>query len=262
MKSIIYFLAALMVLTSCEQVVELDLNSNVSKVVIEGNVTNQPGPYFVKISKSVLLQDKTQPTIDNAIVTISDSKGNIETLESIGKGIYKTKSLQGQPGETYTLVAKVGSESFTAKSTMPILVSLDSIKVIKNTFGGELDFDFVPVYKDPNAYGDIYRFLLSINDTLMKSHFILNDQVENGGINVQPLQNLQDLKLKKGDVVKIQMQKVDNNVGLYYTVLVQNTDSGPGGGTTPANPPSNISNGALGIFSAHTAQEKKAVIPE
>jgi len=38
------------------------------------------------------------------------------------------------------------------------------------------------------------------------------------------------------------------------------SDSGPGGGTTPNNPPNNLSNGALGLFSAHTAELKKNTI--
>jgi len=94
----------------------------------------------------------------------------------------------------------------------------------------------------------------------MKSHFVLNDNIDNGSVNSQHLQNIMDLSPIIGDQVTIQMQKIDANVGLYYATLVQNTDTGPGGGTTPSNPPNNISNDALGVFSAHTVQEKSAVI--
>ncbi len=51
--------------TSCEQIIELDLNENTSKIVIEGSVTDQPGPYFVKITKSTTLSEQGQsPTIE------------------------------------------------------------------------------------------------------------------------------------------------------------------------------------------------------
>lgn len=261
MKSILSLFAMLLFFTSCEKIIDLDLNENLSKIVIEGNITNQAGPYFVKISKSTVLNDTNMsPTINNATVTISDNQGSTDTLTFMGNGTYQTKKLQGMVGRTYALTVKTGGEIYTAQSTMPVLVPFDSIKVVSNTFGGEADYDFIPVFTDPATTGDIYRFLLTINDKRIKSHFILNDQLENGILNKQHLQNLMDLKLKVGDVVKIQMQKVDNTVGLYYTTLVQNTDSGPGGGTTPNNPPTNISNGALGIFSAHTVQEKSAVI--
>jgi hypothetical protein len=261
MKNIIIIFAALLLFTSCEQIIDLPLKANVSKVVIEGNITNEAGPYFVKITKSATLKSTAELlNIDNAEVTIADNKGNSESLKSIGGGTYQSATLKGVPGHTYTMNVKIGADTYTAQSTMPELVTLDSIKILSNKFGGEIDYDFIPVYTDLATQGDIYRFLLTVNDKLMKSHFILNDQVENGGVNAQNLQNMTKAKFKVGDKIKIQMQKVDSRVGLYYTTLVLNTDSGPGGGTTPANPPNNISNGALGIFSAHTVQEKNAVI--
>jgi translation initiation factor IF-1 len=263
MKSILYIFACLLFFTSCEKVIDLDLKENQSKIVIEGNITNEAGPYYVKITQSTVLSDTSKtPTIHNAVVAISDNQGTTETLTFIGNGTYQTKNLRGMVGRTYTLTVKIGTETYTAQSTMPVLVPLDTIKLATNTFGGEIDYDFIPVYTDPATTGDIYRFLLTINEKLMKAHFILNDQVENGVVNKQHLQNIMELKLKTGDVVKIQMQKVDSKVGLYYTTLVQNTDTGPGGGTTPNNPPNNISNGALGIFSAHTVQEKSVVVPK
>lgn len=261
MKSIIAIFASLLLLTSCEQIIDLEVNKNQSKVVIEGNITNQAGPYFVKITKSIALKETSQiPTIDNAEVTISDNEGHTETLKAIGGGTYQTSGLVGKIGNTYTLSVKIGVETYTAQSTMPEAVTLDSLKITASSFGGELDYDFIPVFKDPATFGDFYRFLLTIDGKLLKSHFIINDQVENGVVNGQNLQNITDLKLKPGDSVKIQMQKIDSRVGLYYSTLVLNTDTGPGGGTTPNNPPNNISNGALGIFSAHTVQEKSTLI--
>ena len=67
--------------------------------------------------------------------------------------------------------------------------------------------------------------------------------------------------LKPGDLITLKMQCIDKKVALYYTTLALMGDSGPGGGTTPNNPPTNITNGALGIFSAHTVQEKSKVLP-
>ena len=261
MKSIIYIFIGMILFTSCEQIIELDLNENTSKIVIEGSITDQSGPYFVKITKSTTLSEQGQsPTIDNAEVTISDDQGNNEKLDFIGNGVYQTKNLQGVSGRTYLLSVNAESNFFTAQSRMPEIVVLDSIKIVKSSFAGEIDYDFIPIYTDPETKGDQYRFILSINGKLMKSHFVLNDNVENGVENSQHLQNIMELALIPGDEVTVQMQKIDTNVGLYYATLVQNTDTGPGGGATPSNPPNNISNGALGIFSAHTVQQKSAAI--
>ena len=56
------------------------------------------------------------------------------------------------------------------------------------------------------------------------------------------------------------MQCIDDKVYLFYAALLQLSGGGPGGGVTPANPPSNISNGALGYFSAHTVRTRNIVI--
>jgi hypothetical protein len=53
----------------------------------------------------------------------------------------------------------------------------------------------------------------------------------------------EDLKLKRADLVTLKMQCVDAKVALYYKTLALIGDSGPGGGITPNNPPSSISNG-------------------
>ncbi|GAB3348746.1 hypothetical protein GCM10027566_04410 [Arachidicoccus ginsenosidivorans] len=91
----------------------------------------------------------------------------------------------------------------------------------------------------------------------------MDDLMRNGLENTERLEiNDDDLKLKRGDSLCIQMECIDQNVALYYKALALMADSGPGGGTTPNNPPNNISNGALGVFSAHTVETRAAQIPK
>lgn len=118
------------------------------------------------------------------------------------------------------------------------------------------------MYADPLAKENTYRFVLSVNNKIINQHFVQNDAVTNGVVNTQRLEADENIvKLKPGDSITINMQCIDNRVALYYTTLALMGDSGPGGGTTPNNPPTNISNGALGVFSAHTVQEKSKIVP-
>jgi hypothetical protein len=68
------------------------------------------------------------------------------------------------------------------------------------------------------------------------------------------------MDLKPGDLISIEMQCVDKKVSSFYTFLTL-MGTGPGGGTTPNNPPNNISNGSLGLFSAHTVETRSVTIP-
>jgi hypothetical protein len=263
MKNIIGFILAVIILSSCEKVVELDglnLDKNLSKIVINGSVTNGPGPHIVKITKSNLLSDALNtPTVDNAVVTLSDDVGNTETLTFNGKGIYESIKLVGQPGRTYTLEVKAENQTYTSKSTMPQFVKLDDIRTRQEIYDGDTTQDLTPVYTDPPTSGNFYRFVLKINDKLVKQNFIISDVVLNGKVNKEHLSDLEE-RIVPGDKVSLLMQNVDQNVGLYYITLNAITDSGPDGGATPTNPPSNISNGSLGIFSAHTVDEKIVII--
>lgn len=263
MKKILSIIIIALLFTSCEKTVDLDYKANQSKIIIEGNITNEPGAYFVKITKSIRLTDTGDyPAINDAVVTISDDAGNSETLTLQGNGLYRTNTLIGVQGRTYTLSVNAENQTYTAQSTMQQQVAFDSIKVESVDIFGETEYNLIPVYNDPDAKGNNYRFVLSVNNKLINQHLIQNDEIKNGVVNTLRLEiNDNDLKLKAGDTVAIKMQCIDKNVALYYTSLVLMADSGPGGGTTPNNPPGNISNGALGVFSAHTTQENSKVLP-
>jgi hypothetical protein len=263
MKTSIIVILMAAIFISCEKTVDLKYKGNQSKIVIEGDITNETGPYFVKITKSINLSNTgSYPTIDNAMVTISDNAGNSETLSPQGNGVYRTDAIAGVPGRTYTLTVNAEGRIYTAQSTIPASVLLDSIKVEQFTFGGDIERNIIPVYADPIAKGNTYRFVLSVNNEIINQHFVQNDAVTNGVVNTQRLEVDDNIvKLKPGDSITINMQCIDNRVALYYTTLALMGDSGPGGGTTPNNPPTNISNGALGLFSAHTVREKSKVVP-
>lgn len=264
MKNILKAAAAVLFLTGCEKVVELDYKGNQARIVIEANITNQEGPHMVKIRRSIALTETgAYPTIDNAVVIISDNAGNVDTLSAEGNGVYHTKALRGVQGRTYTMTVTAESQTYTAQSTMPASVSFDGIKVEEVVFGGETEFNIIPEYIDPAEKGNNYRFELFANDRLMNQHFIQNDEVKNGVRNTARLElsDDEDLKLKRGDLITLKMQCIDARVALYYKTLALIGDSGPGGGITPNNPPSNISNGALGIFSAHTTETRSITIP-
>src|SRR6186713_26068 len=258
MKNIAGIIIISILLTSCEKVVNIKYKNNQSRISIQGNITNEAGPYFVKITRSIPLPETgSYPTIDDAEVSISDDLNNNEILIPQGNGMYHTTALTGTAGRTYTLTVQAENQTYTAQSTMPQQVPFDSIKVEKLHITGDIEYNIIPIYK-----GNNYRFVLSLKDSLINQHFIQNDEVKNGTVNTVGLEiNDDDLTFKKGDQVKIEMQCIDKKVALFYTTLALIGDSGPGGGTTPNNPPTNISNGALGIFSAHTVETKSITLP-
>ncbi|MCA6068207.1 DUF4249 domain-containing protein [Chryseobacterium sp. RG1] len=267
MKNLFLIILSLFIVTSCEKEIDLDLANESGKIVIEGNITDQAGPYYVKITKSVAVTAANQyPAVENAQVVLSDNMGQTETLQYVGNGMYTTSSFVGQSGRTYTLKVNAEGQQYSVQSTMPTAVSFDGLDQDSFMVGGETSYTLLPVFTDPSPLGNRYLFVYTVNNNPKKFFSEFSDNVNNGMLNQRPLilpnddSNADDIKVVVGDTIHVEMQCIDENVYTYYSALLQLSGGGPGGGITPANPPSNISNGALGYFSAHTVRTKSTVI--
>lgn len=265
MRQLLFIVFSLVFFTSCEKEIDLDLEDKSGNIVIEANITDQSGPYYVRITKSVAFTEENQyPPISDAIVIISDNTGQIDTLQYETDGRYKTTNLIGVPGRTYTLQITAQGVNYTAQSTMPQPVNLDDLTQDSFSIGGETNYNILPVFTDPLPLGNRYLFSVSVNAETYKTFQTISDNIDNGLVNQRTLMVTtedDDDEIVVGDTVHIEMQCIDSDVYTYYTALIQiSGDSGPGGSVTPANPPSNISNGALGYFSAHTTTVGSIVI--
>jgi hypothetical protein len=264
MKKIIMIVISVIMMSSCEKEIELDLNSSNPKYVIEGEIP-QNELATVKITKTVNFSDSNNfPTVKGAIVTITDEIGTTEQLIETSTGIYKTQKLKGSEGKTYTLSVKADGNTFTAKSTMPKAVKLTGLKTSLSSFappGASSSDNYIvfPQFIDPAALGNSYRFIQIRNGELDKSIIIANDNIGNGKPNSRPIFS-QNFDIKLGDTITVEMRCIDVLVYDYFFSLNAIQGNGPGGGTTPTNPVSNISGGALGYFSAFTGEKVSAVV--
>lgn len=267
MKKIFLIIAALIITVSCEKEIDLDLENESGNVVIEGNITDKAGPYIIRITKSVSFTSANEyPAVESAQVILSDNAGHSEILQYVGGGNYQASTFTGQPGRTYTLTVKAEGKEYVAQSTMPQPVAFEGLQQDSFVVTGETSYTLLPVFTDPPALGNRYLFSFTVNNNPKKFFSEFSDNVNNGMLNQRPLllpnddSDPGDIKVVQGDIIHVEMQCIDEKVYTFYSALLQLSGSGPGGGVTPANPPSNISNGALGYFSAHTSEKLSAVI--
>ena len=77
------FIAFLLILfAACEKVIVIDLKDTEPQIVIDGTVTDQPGPYTVKISKTGDKYSTSKyPAVYGAIVKIAENTGYSETSQ-------------------------------------------------------------------------------------------------------------------------------------------------------------------------------------
>jgi hypothetical protein len=243
-------------LFGCQKVIDVDLNSKDPQLIIEGNVTNIAQPYEVKITQTANFSDaNTFPNVTDATVAIADNLGNVETLIQTKPGVYTTTTLIGVPGRTYKLTAIVNNKTYTASSTMPMFIKMDSLMLFKNPFNNELTVNSVaaPVFKDTDGLGNYYRFVEFKNGKKTLGNYLFNDNLSDGLLITNPLFS-QNNKRVLGDTLRVEMHCVDKATYQYFNTIPR-TEGG-----APANPESNIIGGCLGYFSAHTVDVKQRLI--
>jgi len=263
MKNLAYFILLITGLVACEKEINIDLNSSDTKVVIEAEINNR-NQSWVKISKTLnFSQSNNFPNVENATVTIADDAGNSTQLTHTANGVYTSNNLAGVAGRIYTLTVLAEGKTYTAQSIMPNLVNLDTVVFIPGQFGpptADTTFAVLPIYIDPAAFGNSYRFVQTLNGEKDPAFLIANDNINNGGINQRPIFSFEYLP-ERGDTLILEMQSINTAAYDYFNSLNQSAGEGPGGGATPANPVSNLQGGALGYFSAYSSLIKTYIVP-
>jgi len=249
---------------SCKKTVTLGLKNAPSQIVIQGEVTNAAGPYTVTINRSSgFYADNIFPPVSGSIVTISDNHGVTDSLTETAPGVYSTHVLQGKPNNTYTLSVWINDTNYTATSTMPMPVPLDSIDFLQTTTGiggnKKEGLSAIANFQDPAGTKNYYQFELYDNGVqYTQSILIFNDRLSDGKYINHVLRMDSTDYISSGDAIKVAMYSIDENTYNYFYQLIQSSGVMS---ASPANPQSNISNHALGYFSAHTTQSKTVIAP-
>ena len=262
-KYIIALFSMFFMLSSCEEVIELNLDTAAEKYVIEANLTNREAGARVLISKTKSYASSNDFIgVANAIVEVEDQGGNITRLVEMPKGVYTHATLKGMPTQTYKLRIIVGGQTFTSTCVMPAVVPLENVYPYElNLFDGPRLFTHVK-YTDPIGVKNFYRFIEYKNGVYTKSIMATNDEFTDGKTvnqTIFPYEFDDESKLKKGDRIKLEFLTIDEPVYKYW-FSVDNGAQGDGDSAAPANPVSNIKGGAIGYFSAHTIQSKEYTV--
>ena len=266
---VLTFFSAIGFLSGCQQVVSIDLNTANPRVVIEGNIKDQPGPYSVFLSMTGSYFDSTiaTPPISYAQVVITDNQGNRDTLKEVTSGTYQSSTLVGVSGRTYMLSVKADGKEYTATSAMPTKVFIDSLYALpRHGLDGESGYDIYVTFKDPPELGNYYRInarssaVIPADSIDGRRYRLFTDKLTNGNEMTERIRAGKNVN--SGDTITIELCSIDKPSYDYFHTLsdILSSDRSPTS-LSPANPNSNISGDALGYFAAFTVDTKKIVIP-
>ncbi|AEW00501.1 hypothetical protein A4D02_24535 [Niastella koreensis] len=259
MKRNLIIIALISAFLSCTKTITPKLNNAQAQINIQGAVSDTAGPYFVSIVKTVgFYENNTFPGVSGATVTITDSTAGVtdELTETADAGLYRTwKIMQGIPGHTYLLNVSLNGARFTASSTMPQPVQLDSVTFdLRDTS----KINSIANYQDPGNTVNYYKYNLLLNGVKDDRFLTFDDRLSNGRY-IRDKVDADTGEIKNNYVVQLSLVGVDAGVYTYLheaeAVAYDN-----GSLSSPATPTTNIHGGCLGYFSAQTVSNKTAVV--
>ncbi len=251
----------------CEDVIEVDLDDAEPQIVIEASVSDNPENNIVKISKSTDFYNPGQyKTLSGAEIIVTENNSESYTFEETLPGNYTNQTLSAKVGSEYQISVQIEGKTYTATSSLPQPLILDSISAIgeKRPFQDELDYEYHAYFQDNPGVEDYARFKLYINGIERGRIFRYDDRLTDGRyIDFWRFFFETEEKFKPGDIVTIEMLTIDKASFEYFDTLrraLATSTGGPFGPTSPSNPTTNWDNGALGYFSVYSIDSKTTVI--
>ncbi|RKD92409.1 DUF4249 domain-containing protein [Mangrovibacterium diazotrophicum] len=266
--------------TACTERVDIDLEeAGDPLLVVFAEITDEPKAQAVYLSRTAPYFDNQElPVVSGAEVYLSDGEKEVQLTESLEEpGMYLTEDgYAGIPGKTYTLrIENVDAnedgvvESYIAESVMNPVPAVDSVSV---TYNDRWEGWEVELYaQEPGETEDFYLFKVYKNGELytdsLQNYWVTDDKFFNGndieGPIVQYFDEENDEMVADGDTVMLEMAAITKE---YYDfingVLAEVSTKVPIFSGPSANPEGNISNGALGFFSAQAISRGSTIYKE
>ncbi|NLR94477.1 DUF4249 domain-containing protein [Flammeovirga agarivorans] len=252
--------------TSCEKVIDIELNDATPQVVIEAVILEGEHDFTVKVSRTAPYFDNTpSEKIENAVITLKYDD-QIQDIPHIGEGEYQFP-LDAKVDTEFALEVDVDGTVYTASTTLIEKIAIDSIYYEYEEGFGPREAGYIVYikYTDPAAYSNFYRITHSLNgiyQNTSKDLQVFDDSKTNGNQVKVPVRSK---TFELGDVVHLQLIHFDEPSYDYFNSLddIISSGGGPrGGSAAPGNPLSNWSNNALGYFSAYSSDTANITITE
>lgn len=295
------FLIALFNLYSCVEEFDLVVPDAAPRLVVDGIITNNPGPYYIRIIKSNpgnyiaknngFYSDLSEPITD-ATVVITDDEGQRDTLkytiidmpgedsspDYYNQGFYATQKIKGTPGRTYFLEITWNKQKYTASSYMQPVPEIKRLGYKSVYSEVKKEFHYVPILTFTEPENEINYYLIQTTDLIYSRFWAAStlwqySLLEDSHLGPEVI----DLEISngitprgidfyqvymEGESIYIALSSISKEAYSYYKALLQQFENDGGAyKPTPATPSGNISNGAFGFFRASAVSEKTTTIP-
>lgn len=177
-----------LVMGQCVTKFDPKITENTPKLVVDGLITDQPGPYQIRLQYSYPYTNQTSVrTIGGATVEISDDRGTKETLIDRGQGLYETAAngIKGMVGRKYSITIKTpdGKKYVSQPELLKPVAEFGTIVTEYQqtaTPGLRGQFNVFVNVKDPETPNDFYRWKWTHYEKLTYCYYLFTTL--NGGV--------------------------------------------------------------------------------
>ncbi len=257
-------LALLIALSSCEEVIEIDLNSVDPVLVAEGYMELDSRCSLRLTYTTDYFQQESAELAEDAVVTLSDQSGASEVLSYEGAGIYKGHTIRGSVFSTYTLSIENGDQINTGFSSLMPVPVFDSVRIEDFPFGNSPPGEDFPgllniFFKNDLEREDYYMLRLTLNGEPMEDYFALTSDEYSSDAETLEYSTVIFPK-EDGDTLSMQVYGIDADTYRYYYQLNEAIGGGMAMSSTPYNPDSNLGEDIMGYFMARSMLDTTLVL--
>lgn len=240
---IILLIASLSVI-SCEEVVDVNLDTAAPKLVIDASIKWEKGTtgntQKIKLTTTTSFYSNTIPAATGAVVTVTDVTNTPVTyqfVENAQTGEYFCSNFIPVVNNNYTLTVIYQGQTYSATSKFmagPVIAKTE--QTLKPGFDGKDYYEIKFYFQDNGAEDNFYLAGLKNKNIAYPEYGVLSDEFFQGNL---MFAIYSDGDLKKGDVVEYSVQGITEKYNNFMTKLLSVSGS-DGGGPFAVPPASSI----------------------
>ena len=231
MKKIVYTLILIFALTSCEEVIDVELPTSEPRLVIDASINwlmgSQGNEQEIRLSLSAPYFNTEIPPASGAQVIITDSNNNIFQFSEIANsGIYRNSSFIPILNESYELTIVYEGDTYTATETLKSVSELEYVEQKDDGGFSNEETEFKAFFTDPENEENYYFFEFITDIAAIPSLEVYRDEFVNGN---QIFGFYSDEDIEPGDVLTIRNYGVSQRFyDFMFILLQQNSEEGGG----------------------------------
>lgn len=272
MKKILFpvLLAFISLFSSCEEVVNIDLDTAPPRLVVEASIIwikgSSGNAQKIKLTTTTGYYDTEIPVVTGANVTVTNSDNVVFNFVEIPEtGEYACTNFVPEIGENYTMTIIHNGETYTANETFQSLAPITRIE--QNNEGGFTgnEIEIKAYFDDPAGEDNYYLYKYQYSNETTVSYNVDDDRFFQGN---EFFSRSQNDDLKKGDVIDLTHFGASKQYYNYMNILIGivGSNSGSPFQTPPATIRGNVKNitnpqnYALGYFALGETDMRRYVV--